>query len=40
MAAGHEEYGGEFEIRIGPSGDPEVDAVEPPSASPPPGGRR
>ncbi|MFB6820809.1 BCCT family transporter [Streptomyces virginiae] len=44
VAAGHEEYGGEFEIRIGPSGDPEADttgtdAARPPSASPPPDGR-
>lgn len=34
VAAGHEEYGGDFEIRIGPSGEPEADTT-PPSAAPP-----
>ncbi|MCX5410286.1 BCCT family transporter [Streptomyces sp. NBC_00335] len=32
VAAGHEEYGGDFEIRIGPAGDPEADTAQPPAA--------
>ncbi|MFE9566049.1 BCCT family transporter [Streptomyces sp. NPDC006487] len=38
VAAGHEEYGGDFEIRIGPSGEPEADTTRPPAAPPPPNG--
>nr|WP_107475512.1 BCCT family transporter [Streptomyces sp. Sge12] len=38
VAAGHEEYGGNFELRIGPSGEPQPDDAQLPSASPPPGG--
>lgn len=39
VAAGQEEYDGEFEIRIGPSGGPDADAAQSSSASPPPDGR-
>ncbi|MET9855322.1 BCCT family transporter [Streptomyces sp. NPDC006450] len=36
VAAGHEEYGGDFEIRIGPAGGPEADTAQPPAAPSPP----
>lgn len=38
VTAGHEEYGGDFEIRIGPSGNPHADTAQPPAPSAPPHG--
>ncbi|GHI83223.1 BCCT family transporter [Streptomyces xanthophaeus] len=38
VTAGHEEYGGDFEIRIGPSGNPHADTAQPSAPSAPPHG--